>query len=80
MAKPAIPVPGGNVTVEVPDGVTKTYGDNSRNSLYNAKWVGDGRGYGAFPAEERGEGVMPMPWDDEDTDRIDPLTGGRQGY
>lgn len=48
-------VPGGQVTVEVPDGVTKTFaGGDVRNSLTNAEWAcggPDGHGYGAFPME-----------------------------
>lgn len=71
--------PGGNVKVENQDGVTRTFGDDSRHSLYNARWVGDGRGYGAFPPGEGEEG-FPEPFYDEmrDTDRIDPFTGKRR--
>lgn len=46
--------PQGDVTVEVPDGVTKVIRDHPYNSLTNADWAyggPDGRGYGAFPGE-----------------------------
>jgi hypothetical protein len=49
---PIFGVPAGNVTVEVPDGVTKTMGDcEVRNSLMNSYFAHggpDARGFGAF--------------------------------
>lgn len=53
MSKPAIPVPGGEARTENPDGVTRTFGDESKHSLYDAIHAGDmGRGFGAFPYDE----------------------------
>lgn len=48
--------PSGQVTVETPDGVIKTFGGSDvRSSLTNADFAyggPDGSGYGAFPREE----------------------------
>lgn len=47
-------VPGGEVTVDTPDGVTKTQDGCAHNSLTNANYaIGgpDGHGYGAFYGE-----------------------------
>lgn len=44
-------MPGGDTTVEIPDGVTKTEGCRAPNSLLNSGWAHggfDGEGYGAF--------------------------------
>lgn len=47
-------VPRGNVRVETPDGVTRTYGDDQRNNLTDASWVSGSSGFafGAFPNED----------------------------
>lgn len=51
-------VPGGSVLVENPDGVTRTYGDGQRNSLYDADWINgplpEACSYGAFPSDSNG--------------------------
>lgn len=49
------PIPGGEVTVEIPDGVAKTQGFTAPNSLTNARWAHggfDGCGYGAFASDD----------------------------
>lgn len=47
--------PGGQVKVEVPDGVTRTFGEGeAKNSLTNSAWACGGSfggSYGAFPIE-----------------------------
>lgn len=57
--------PSGQVTVEVPDGVTKTFGGGQvLNSLTNAAWARggpDGGGFGAFP-QENDSSVTPAGW------------------
>lgn len=58
--------PSGQVTVEVPDGVTKTFnGGQALNSLTNSGWAHggpDGCGYGAFPEEKSSGDVAGPPW------------------
>lgn len=52
-------VPGGQVTVDTPDGVTKTQDGHARNSLTNARFAcggPDAHGYGAF-YEDAGPGM-----------------------
>lgn len=48
--------PSGQVTMETPDGVTKTFGSGDvRNSLTNSDFAyggPDGRGFGAFREED----------------------------
>lgn len=42
-----------NIWVENPDGVTRTYENGlTRHSLYDARFVSGGRGYGAFPQDD----------------------------
>lgn len=56
--KPFPRAPRGDVRVETPDGVTRTFGDVNRQSLDDANYIpqsGDGYsvgGYGAFPNED----------------------------
>lgn len=52
-------MPAGNdVWTETPDGVNRVGADGEvRNSLYDATWVNDGCGYGAFPGD-----YDPMPF------------------
>lgn len=48
-------VPDGEVRIETPDGVSRTYGNVVRNNLTDANYVAGGwpgYGYGAFPREE----------------------------
>ncbi len=61
MSKPAIAVPQGDIRVDNPDGVTRTFGDETKHSLYDAVYVNDhGTGFGAFPYDEDCEpGVLP---------------------
>lgn len=64
MAKPMFGVPKGNVRVENPDGVQRTYGDGQRANYIDAEWISSsGEGfspgaYGAFPGE--GDGPWSM--------------------
>ena len=60
---PFFPAPGGDTTVEIPDGVTKTEGHYAPNSLLNAGWVCggfDGHGYGAFKRDD--DGIFSVPY------------------
>ena len=53
MARPAIPVPTGDVRVDNPDGVSRTFGNEVRHSLYDSRGgVYQGLSYGAFPDED----------------------------
>ena len=46
-------IPQGSVTSDNPDGVSKSMDSNCcDNSLYDARFVGDGMSYGAFPMQE----------------------------
>ena len=55
-------VPRGNVRVETPDGVTRTYGDDQRNNLTDAQYVSQGGiAWGAFPPDD---GEVSAPWTD----------------
>lgn len=66
--KGAFAVPAGGITVDNPDGVSRVFGDEVRNSLYDARFVEaayNGCGYGAFPDEGSGFGIQPMGYDDE---------------
>lgn len=63
--KPFLGVPGGDVRIETPDGVTRTFGDSVRNNLTDADYVYNGHAHGAFPRESDdlygGEPTMRKP-------------------
>lgn len=55
------PVPDGDTTVRTMGSTTKTYGDTSKNSILDARWVEQSMAYGAFPMDETSGAVSSVP-------------------